>query len=226
MISFSVTVDDGILSVENNATIDADITGDDNIELLDNEIQVASVQAIWTADPPDLPETGFAPGVVTNIPAQTSQQEYQTIGDTWLEIPSLNIKTSIVGIPVVEDAWDITWLSDQAGWLHGSAYPSYSGNSVLTGHVYLPSGLPGPFVDLGQLSWDDTIIVHSYGQQYVYQVRSNQIVLPDDSDTLKHEEYPWLTLVTCRGYNERTDSYNYRVRVRAVLVEVKSDRFH
>jgi sortase (surface protein transpeptidase) len=38
---------------------------------------------------------------------------------------------------------------------------------------------------------------------------------------LKHEELPWVTLVTCRGYNEASNSYQYRVLVRAVLVEVK-----
>jgi len=38
---------------------------------------------------------------------------------------------------------------------------------------------------------------------------------------LKHEELPWVTLVTCRGYDEASNSYRYRVLVRAVLVEVK-----
>jgi len=38
---------------------------------------------------------------------------------------------------------------------------------------------------------------------------------------MKHEELPWLTLVSCKGYDEMTDSYRYRVLVRAVLIEVK-----
>ena len=223
-ITFRVNVDDGINSVENNAAIDADLNDDDVIDEDDGEIEVANVQSVWTRPPlPAIPDTGFAPWITTNIPVQPKKQEYLELGDVWVEIPSLGVKTSIVGIPILEDNWDVTWLSQHAGWLEGTAFPSYAGNSVVTAHVYLPSGLPGPFVDLGQLSWNDTIIIHSYGQQYVYHVRSNQIVLPDDSATLKHEEYPWLTLITCRGYNENTDSYNYRVRVRAVLIEVKSD---
>ena len=96
----------------------------------------------------------------------------------------------------------------------------------MTGHVYLPSGLPGPFVNLDQLSWDDEIVVHAFGELYVFRVRSNQIVLPHDSETIQHEEYPWLTLVTCRGFNEVTGKYNYRVRVRAVLVDTRPDLFH
>jgi hypothetical protein len=36
---------------------------------------------------------------------------------------------------------------------------------------------------------------------------------------LKHQEQPWITLVTCRGYDESTNSYAYRVLVRAVLTD-------
>ena len=93
-------------------------------------------------------------------------------------------------------------------------------------HVYLPSGLPGPFVDLSDLSWDDRIIIHAFGKQFIYRVRANQIVLPDDSETVKHEEYPWLTLVTCKEYNDWTGKYNYRIRVRAVLIDVLPERYH
>jgi hypothetical protein len=38
---------------------------------------------------------------------------------------------------------------------------------------------------------------------------------------MKHEELPWVTLVTCRGYDVTSNSYLYRVLVRAVLVEVR-----
>jgi len=47
-------------------------------------------------------------------------------------------------------------------------------------------------------------------------------VEPDDTAAmLKHETLSWVTLVTCRGYDEASNSYKYRVLVRAVLVEVK-----
>jgi hypothetical protein len=38
---------------------------------------------------------------------------------------------------------------------------------------------------------------------------------------MKHEELPWITLVTCRGYDQASNSYLYRVLVRAVLLTVK-----
>jgi len=45
---------------------------------------------------------------------------------------------------------------------------------------------------------------------------------PSDVDKLMtHKETPWLTLVTCRGYDEETDRYRWRTLVRAVLVKVE-----
>ncbi len=38
---------------------------------------------------------------------------------------------------------------------------------------------------------------------------------------LKHQDLPWVTLVTCRGYDPVMGQYQYRVLVKAVLVEVK-----
>ena len=128
-----------------------------------------------------------------------------------------------MGVPIIEDTWDVTWLSHQAGWLTGTAFPSYIGNSVVTAHVYLPSGLPGPFVELNQLTWDDRVIIHAFGKQYIYQVRSNDLITADDKSALQHEEYSWITLLTCKGYNEITDSYNYRIMIRAVLTDVRLD---
>ena len=145
------------------------------------------------------------------------------MGDLWLEIPKLSEKMNIVGVPQAADGrWDVSWLGDDAGWLNGSTYPTWDGNSVLTGHVYDAFGKPGPFVALNTLWWGDQVIIHAGSAEYVYAVRSVEQVAPDDTaDMLQHEDSPWLTLVTCRGYDKASNSYLYRVLVRAVLVEVK-----
>ena len=129
----------------------------------------------------------------------------------------------IVGVPMVDGEWDVAWLGRRAGWLNGTAYPTTDGNSVITGHVYLPNGQPGPFLDLRNLRWGDQIIVHSAGQRYVYEVRSNTRVGAEDLTALRHEERPWVTLVTCQGYNPAENSYAYRTVVRAVLLRVEND---
>jgi LPXTG-site transpeptidase (sortase) family protein len=144
------------------------------------------------------------------------------LGSLWLEIPRLGVQEPIVGVPLTNGEWDVTWLGDQAGWLNGTAFPTWAGNSVLTGHVYDAYGQPGPFVHLNWLWYGDKVIVHAWGAQYVYEVRQVTQVTPGAvSSVIKHEDLPWVTLVTCRGYDPASNSYEYRVVIRAVLVEVK-----
>ncbi len=40
------------------------------------------------------------------------------------------------------------------------------------------------------------------------------------STVFQHEEYDWVTLVTCEFFNPFNDSYVFRRMVRAVLVDV------
>jgi LPXTG-site transpeptidase (sortase) family protein len=120
-----------------------------------------------------------------------------------------------------ERSWDVTWLSDQAGWLQGTAFPTWSGNSVLTGHVYDANGNEGPFVHLDTLWYGDQIYIHAWGQLYIYEVRSRLTLSPNSVSTvIRHEDYPWVTLVTCQGYNEKTNSYLYRTVIKAVLMKI------
>jgi LPXTG-site transpeptidase (sortase) family protein len=227
VITFQVTIPDTINTAFNLSTLDADLNDDGVIDPADGEVLVASASAVWVRSAlPQVPETGFAPGVVTNLPAQPLEKAYQDLGQVWLEIPALQLRISITGVPIVDGDWDVSWLDREAGWLNGTAFPGYAGNSVITAHVYLPSGLPGPFVNLDKLSWDDKVIVHAFGQQYIYQVRSNQFVQPDNTIATRHEQYPWLTLLTCRGFDDGSGRYNYRVMIRAVLIEVRTDYIH
>jgi LPXTG-site transpeptidase (sortase) family protein len=130
-----------------------------------------------------LPATGFAPGHLTILPPLAIS--YASLGDLWLEIPALNIKTAIVGVPQSKDssAWDVSWLGSQAGWLNGSAFPTYNGNSVLTGHVWNADNMPGLFVNLKLLKFGDLVIIHAFGQVYTYEVRDTRLVSPSAVDT-------------------------------------------
>jgi LPXTG-site transpeptidase (sortase) family protein len=170
--------------------------------------------------PSNLPRTGFAPNRVTSLPSQSIR--YTDLGDLWLEIPRLGVKMPIVGVPQSGSGWDVSWLGSQAGWLNGTAFPSTAGDSVLTGHVYDALGQRGPFVHLNWLWYGDQIIIHASGTQYVYEVRQVLQVAPNAVlSVIKHEELPWITLITCRGSDEASNSYKYRVAVKAVLVEEK-----
>jgi LPXTG-site transpeptidase (sortase) family protein len=173
--------------------------------------------------PKTLPATGFAPNLITTLPQQPADKLYSAT-DVWVEIPSVNLNTPIVGVPLVDDDWDVTWLWQQAGWLNGTAFPGWQGNSVLTGHVTLPNGKSGPFEGLDKLKWGDKIIVHAYGSVYTYEVRENRTISPNNTSVLQHEEEAWLTLLTCKTYNERTNTYSNRIAVRAVLLKVEREK--
>lgn len=201
--------------------VDGDTNGVSDVFIYENDITQQTAQTADTKTR-SLPDTGFAPNKASILPAQPASKFYKDEG-IWLVIPSLGIKQSILGVPKNNGQWDITWLGNNIGWLHGTTFPTWSGNSVLTGHVYNSNGEAGPFANLGSITWDDEIIVNGWGQQYIYKVRSvSKWVSPQNTNILtKHEELPWLTLITCRDYDEKINSYHYRIIVRAVLVEIK-----
>ena len=174
-----------------------------------------------SSDDPDLPDTGFAPGRTTVLPIQPPQRGYANLGELTLEIPSLDVSSPILGVPQFEDGWDVTWLSNQVGYLAGTAFPTWSGNTALTAHVNLSDGTSGPFARINELRWGDEITVHAFGQRYTYEVRRIKYVKPDDPSVLSHEDLDWVTLITCRGYDPGQDSYLWRVAVQAVLVRIE-----
>ena len=190
---------------------------------LDQTLNDYIASSVTSLTVPELPVTGFAPDQVTYLPPQTEDKAYRSLGDFWLEIPRLGTKLQIVGVPVNNGQWDLTWLGDQAGYLYGTAYPTHPGNSFITAHVYLPDGQPGPFLDLQTLQWGDQVIVHLGNAKYIYQVRSEKTIYANDRSIFKHEELSWLTLITCKDYNANTKTYAYRVAVRAVLIQVTAD---
>ena len=170
-----------------------------------------------------LPATGFTPGERTFLPLQPAERAYTDMDSLRLQIPALEVDVPIVGVPQTPTGWDVTWLNNaQAGWLNGSAFPTWEGNTVLTGHVTNASGNPGPFAEIKSLRFGDKIILQAYDEDHVYEVRENQRVLPAHTEVVsEHKDRDWVTLLTCEYYNENTGEYLYRRVVRAVLVEVE-----
>ncbi len=175
----------------------------------------------------DLPKTGFAPGQSTRLQPQPAERTYADLGSVWLEIPALDLKTTVLGVPLEEGSWDVSWLGGRIGWLEGSAFPGLAGNSALTGHLNDSNGLAGPFQRLRELSWGQQVIVHAFGVAYTYEARTvDTYVSPNDRKSLRHEELPWLTLVTCQGYDPASASYRWRTVVRAVLVKTTGESIY
>jgi LPXTG-site transpeptidase (sortase) family protein len=127
-------------------------------------------------------------------------------------------------VQIKDGSWDLSWLQDQVGWLNGTAYPTWKGNSVLTAHVVNADGKPGVFSRLKYLSKGEYIFIYSAGYRYTYKVVSNQSVGSDDITVFQHEDQAYLTLITCETYDEKSNSYLQRVAVRAKLVDVRPIR--
>lgn len=173
-----------------------------------------------TTSTSSLPDTGFAPDVVTALEAQPPGAAYSAAAELQLAILNLGVSIPIVGVPQAADGWDVRWLGQQAGYLHSTAFPTLPGNTVLTGHVVDATGLPGPFADLQDLRYGDQVEIEAWEQTYTYEVRTNELYWPQDGRALAHEEYDWLTLITCEGFDEASGRYFFRRVVRAVLVDV------
>ncbi len=166
------------------------------------------------APPANMPETGFPPDRVT--PLRPQKQPYANLGEVWIEIPRLHLRSRIWGVP---EGADLSWLTE-VGWLWGTAFPGHPGNSILTAHNYLATGTPGPFVHLSQLHYGDVIRIHAYGTVYEFSVRQVAYVAPESKWPLRplKDGYAWLTLITCAQWDEADQAYRYRVVVRGVLV--------
>jgi LPXTG-site transpeptidase (sortase) family protein len=233
VIIFRVNVPNTINLVNNQATSTTDRNGDEDFA---DETSPASISlsniATWSRftrrggsggddEPSTLPNSGFAHNTVTLLPDKP-KNIYQSYSDLRIEIPSLNLETDIVGLSLKNGKWDVSWLENQLGYLEETAFPTWNGNSVITGHVYDANGKPGPFSNLSQMRYGEPIIIEAYGQKFTYEVREVLTIAPDDiKAALKHQELPWITLLTCQGYNEKDKSYSSRIIVRAVLVKLE-----
>jgi LPXTG-site transpeptidase (sortase) family protein len=168
---------------------------------------------------PDYPLTGFAPGAVTELAEQPAAAAYAAT-DMQLSIPELGVETGIVGVPQTPEGWDVSWLGGQAGYLYGSAYPTWEGHTVLTAHVWGADNQPGPFYGLKDLQHGDQITISYFGQIYTYEVRSNRLITPRGAAQFEHSEYDLLTLITCESFDLLSGDYRQRRVVTAVLIRV------
>ncbi|MCW5877813.1 MAG: sortase [Anaerolineales bacterium] len=166
-----------------------------------------------------LPATGFAPGVITDLGAPTVAYR---ASDLSLSIPRLGVELDILGVPQGPNGWDVSWLgSSQAGYLYGTNFPTWQGNSVLTAHVWNADDTPGPFYELKSLQHGDQFTIAAYGYIYTYEVRSNRLVSESNLNVLAtNSDYSQITLITCETFSEATGDYLYRRAVQAVLVSV------
>jgi LPXTG-site transpeptidase (sortase) family protein len=238
-VELDISIPAGVSSIINQGLVFYDSTGDginDSTQKTDGDPELPGEQPTIitlinepdtppdtpttpTTGLPQLPTTGFPPGLITPnnkriiIPFTAQHQMRLRIVKNRIDIP-------ILGVPLVNGQWNTHWLSYQAGYLEGSAFPTWKGNSIITAHLYLSNGEPGPFIDLDKLQFGDFIIIEAWNQSYIYSVRSKEIVPASYHLSFEDEPYSWVTLVTCAAFNETTGQFDSRLLVKAVLIKI------
>ena len=164
-----------------------------------------------------LPATGFSSQRPAALSEQPKDLRYTDVGMR-LMIPSLDVDSELVSVPLNGDSWAVEWLGDRAGILAGSVLPG-EGFSIVAAHNTLNNTEYGPFALLGTLELNELIAVSGSGNGIrTFRVFANELLAPDDMEkmaSIAEREENTLVLVTCE--NESADG-GYLNR-RAVFVK-------
>lgn len=131
-----------------------------------------------------------------------------------LVIPSIK-----VNLPVMHGTSDET-LSKAVGHLFGTSLPvgGPGTHAVMTGHTGLTNATL--FDNLTEVKEGDAIYLAVFGEKLKYEVHDIEVVLPEETDSLKVQEgEDLLTLITCTPYGINT----HRLLVHAHRVPMDPD---
>ena len=131
-----------------------------------------------------------------------------------LAIPSIDLR-----LPIYHGTGEDT-LQKGLGHLYGTSLPvgGEGTHAVITGHTGLTTATL--FDNLVDVKEGDAIYVSTFGERMKYQVRSTEVVLPDQTDSLRTQPgKDLLTLVTCTPYGINT----HRLLVHAERVPMDPD---
>ncbi|MBI1863858.1 sortase [Candidatus Woesebacteria bacterium] len=109
-----------------------------------------------------------------------------------IRIKDLNINIAVQKAKIIRGYWEV--FDDRAGWGEGSSLPGSIGNAVIFAHKRA-----GLFINLGELSPDMLIEIHSGPNIYSYKMVKKYEVSPSDTSVVKPTQDETLTLFTCAG---------------------------
>ncbi len=148
-----------------------------------------------------LPATGFSSGRSADPGVQPKELRYRSV-PMRLQIPSLDLETKLVTVPLKDNSWQVEWLNDRAGLLEDTALPG-EGVSVIAAHNTLSDTDYGPFALLFTLEVNDTVMVSDEnGSLKLFRVYANELLAPDDTEKLASiaaRGTNTLVLITCEN---------------------------
>lgn len=179
-------------------------------------LPIPSPAELAAAAPPVENEPQLSPAVV----GAPTEPPIPLTGTHHVSIPSVNIENvQLMESPIVNNIWQMDQITTQAAHLERTAYPGQPGNTVIGAHNELPSGAPGPFARLPDVSIGSTVWVEFDGHLYQYQVFDKQQVTPDRVDMAYPTSDTRLTLITCSGSYIGAGEYTHRTVVIARLIQ-------
>ncbi len=123
---------------------------------------------------------------------------------TRIIIPSAGINLPVQTAEIAYNTWEASRTGASYG--QGSALPGTLGNTVIFGHA-----LPGLFGTLPQVIVGDYIHVFTSDDWFAYEVTEVLVVVPEDTQVIKHRGTTELTLFTCTG---RYDSHRLVIKAK------------
>ncbi len=146
-----------------------------------------------------LPRTGFSAAGPREAGTLPKDLKYEPLEMT-LEIPSLDVSSEIVEVPVIDNEYAVTWLGGSVGLLEGSALPG-KGTAVLAAHNHLNDSESGPFALLASVEEGERIFIRdSSNELQSYTVYANEKVAESDFDAVDRIAGAFddsLVLITC-----------------------------
>ena len=152
-----------------------------------------------------LPATGFSSLHPEALSEQPNDLRYTSV-QMRLMIPSLEVDSELVSVPLNGNSWAVEWLGERSGVLEGSGLPG-EGLSIVAAHNTLNDRVYGPFALLGTLELNELIAVSGKGNDLMtFRVFANELLAPDDMEkiaSIAGNEENTLVLITCE--NESAD---------------------
>lgn len=150
-------------------------------------------------------------------------EAYNHPGSAVISIPALQLETSIVNFPVVQNGDGYTWHIDpyesRVGHLQYTSWLGEGGNVVLAGHYNYPDGQPGIFGQLHAVQIGSDITVSQGDTVKTYRVTQVRVVPFTDVSVVYPTGVDQLTLITCNGvYNPALGTYEDRLIVIAEAI--------
>jgi len=178
-------------------------------------LSAAAATAEPTAEPAEPAATYYTP---RPVPTPTPVP-----GPGRLAISAIGVDEQTVIIPITDGAWDISGLGDRVGWLANTGrMPGDDLAMAFTAHATISALVNGPFARLWTIKTGEELVYTWQGTDYVYAVREQWIVAPEDVGQLFVRDGNVLLLVSCNIWSSDGNIFTNRLVVRAELVRMQA----